>query len=202
MLKFSKNRLETFSDGVIAIIITIMVLNIPLPDAFGFLEIAGLLRSILIFFVSFCIVGYFWSSHHFMLEQISEVSNTLIWRNLLFLFFLALIPIFTKWVMLHSNEVVPAIGYDIVFLLANASIFWIGSSTTVYKKRREEFRAFGGSSLLRRWLLLFVVVCGIIVLSFFFPRVSLVFFIGFPVVFSVFNLVFERTRDYRVPGGI
>ena len=50
MLKFSKNRLETFSDGVIAIIITIMVLNIPLPDAFGFLEIAGLLRSILIFF--------------------------------------------------------------------------------------------------------------------------------------------------------
>lgn len=88
MIEFSKNRLETFSDGVIAIIITIMVLNIPLPDTFGFPEIAGLLRSILIFFVSFCIVGYFWSSHHFMLEQIPEVSNTLVWRNLLFLFFL------------------------------------------------------------------------------------------------------------------
>ena len=196
---FSKSRLETFSDGVIAIVITIMVLNIPLPDTFGLPEIIGLLKSILIFFVSFCIVGYFWSSHHFMMEQISEVSSTLIWRNLLFLFFLALIPIFTKWVMLHSSEVVPAIGYDIVFLLATASMFWIGSSTPVYKKRREEFRAFGGSSLLRRWLLLFVVVCGIIVLSFFFPRVSLVFFIGFPVVFSIFNLVFERTRDVRVP---
>ncbi len=196
---FSKSRLETFSDGVIAIVITIMVLNIPLPDTFSLPEIIGLLKSILIFFVSFCIVGYFWSSHHFMMEQISEVSSTLIWRNLLFLFFLALIPIFTKWVMLHSSEVVPAIGYDIVFLLATASMFWIGSSTPVYKKRREEFRAFGGSSLLRRWLLLFVVVCGIIVLSFFFPRVSLVFFIGFPVVFSIFNLVFERTRDVRVP---
>ena len=199
---FSKNRLETFSDGVIAIIITIMVLNIPLPDAFGFPEIAGLLRSILIFFVSFCIVGYFWSSHHFMLEQISEVSNTLVWRNLLFLFFLALIPIFTEWVMLHSSEVVPAIGYDIVFLLATASMFWIGSSTAVYKKRREEFEALGSGSLLRRWLVLFGIVCAIIVLSFFFPRVSLVFFIGFPVVFSIFNLVFERTRDNRMSEGI
>ena len=196
---FSKSRLETFSDGVIAIVITIMVLNIPLPDTFGLPEIIGLLKSILIFFVSFCIVGYFWSSHHFMLQQISEVSNTLVWRNLLFLFFLALIPIFTKWVMLHSSEVVPAIGYDIVFLLATASMFWIGSSTSVIKKRREEFRTLGGGSLLLRWLFLFAVVCAIIVLSFFFPRVSLVFFIGFPVVFSVFNLVFERTRDVRVP---
>ena len=198
MIKFSKSRLETFSDGVIAIIITIMVLNIPLPDAFGFSEIVGLLRSILIFFVSFCIVGYFWNSHHFMLEQIPEVSNTFAWRNLLFLFFLALIPIFTEWVMLHSSEVIPAIGYDIVFLLATASMFWMGSSTTAYKKRQEESKALGGGSLLLRWLVLFAVVCAIIVLSFFFPRVSLVFFIGFPVVFSIFNLVFERTRDERV----
>lgn len=198
-MTFSKNRLETFSDGVIAIIITIMVLNIPLPDAFGFPEIVGLLRSILIFFVSFCIVGFFWSRHHFLLEQISKVSNQLIWKNLLFLFFLALIPIFTEWVMLYSNEVAPAIGYDIVFLLATASMFWMGSSVTAYQKRREEFRALDGGSLLRRWLVLFAVVCAIIVLSFFFPRVSLVFFIGFPIVSSIFNLVFERTRDNRVP---
>ena len=100
--------------------------------------------------------------------------------------------------MLHSSEVIPAIGYDIVFLLAMASMFWMGSSTTAYKKRREESKALGGGSLLRRWLVLFAVVCAIIVLSFFFPRVSLVFFIGFPVVFSIFNLVFERTRDERV----
>ncbi len=198
MMKFSKNRLETFCDGVIAVIITIMVLEIPLPNTFEFASIIDLLRSILIFFASFIIVGNYWTNHHVWMEQISEVSNKFIWRNLLFLFFLALMPIFTKWVILYSNEVVPVIGYDIVFLLVNASSYWIGSEAAKQEggvniqKRRQRFG--GQSRWLPRWIIMAIIIGAIIILSLFYPDISIIFFIGLPVFFSLFNLIIERNE--------
>jgi uncharacterized membrane protein len=195
MIKFSKNRLETFCDGVIAVIITIMVLNIPLPDTFSFSAIMDLLKAVLIFFVSFFIVGNHWITHHIRMERISDISNKLIWRTLLFLFFLALMPILTKWVILHSNEVVPVIGYDIVFLLVNISSSWIWRDVA----HREGYlnipgrgETVSGRSLWLRWAIGVGVVGAIIVLSLFYPSLSLIFFMGFPVVFSLFNLIFDR----------
>jgi uncharacterized membrane protein len=201
MINFSKDRLEAFSDGVIAVIITIMVLNIPLPDTFGRPEILNLLRSVLIFFISFVIVGYHWSNHHLVMTRLTEVSNRVLWKNLLFLFFLALIPIFTKWVILHSNEIVPVIGYDIVFLLVNISFFLLWSEAVQAgggRKMPQDGRPFVSRyAWLLRWIIMLALVGAILVVSFFYPRLSLVFFMGFPVAVSLSNLLIERTENDR-----
>lgn len=204
VFKFSKSRLETFSDGVIAIIITIMVLNIPLPDQFDLAQILGLLKSIFIFFASFFIVGSHWSSHHIVFEKVQVVSNTLIWRNLLFLFSLSLIPIFTKWVMQHPAEVVPALGYDIVYLLVAVSYQFMWSSVVGYKKPQGLNRVRQGGRarlLIKRWGIMIIAFTATIALTFFYPRFSLIVFIGFPLVFSLLNLVFEREPGPRSPEG-
>jgi len=202
MLKFSKNRLEAFSDGVIAIIITIMVLNIPLPDKFELNDIMGLLGSILVFFVTFIVVGSQWINHHHLFDGVSTVSNKIIWRNILYLFFLSLMPIFTKWVMKNPDAVVPAIGYDIVFLLVNYSyhLIWhclIHENGDKDNHKELEKSDFEGKYLWQRFAIMIVIIVAIIILSFFYPRISLIFFIGLPVTSSMFNLVFENNRDHK-----
>ncbi|MDF2942197.1 MAG: Integral rane protein [Herbinix sp.] len=206
MTKFSKSRLETFSDGVMAIIITIMVLDIPLPEIFGFKEIMRLLSSILIFFVSFFIVGSHWNKHHNLFDIIHDVSNKIIWRNFLFLFFLSLIPIFTKWVMQNPDEIVPIIGYDLLYLLVNISYKFIWSGI-IHEKGNEDIKneidqmkADGKFSVLHFTIMIAFLIVIIIVL-FSFPRISLILFIGFPVGSSLLNLLFENnrhTRDQRI----
>jgi len=202
MYKFSKNRLEAFSDGVIAIIITIMVLNIPLPNTFGFSEILGVLRSILIFFVSFFIVGSHWNNHHILFERVEKTTSKIVWRNLLFLFFLSLIPIFTKWVMENPDASTPAIGYDIVFLLVSVSyqLIWTSIIQEDESEHSKELLRMTQSGTRSWWLrlgILIVFAGAIIVLSYFYPRFALIFLIGLPVAFSLFNIVTERERDPR-----
>lgn len=202
MIKLSENRLEAFSDGVIAIIITIMVLNIPLPNTFGFNEIMGLLASIFVFFVSFFVVGSQWNKHHHLFDDIKEVSSKIIWRNFLYLFFLSLMPIFTKWVMQNPDEVVPAIGYDIVFFLVNISFQFMRNcvikenDNDEMKKKIEKWKA----EIKFPWLhvvIIVVAMVAIIVLSFFYPRISLIFFIALPVISSLFNLISENDSNDR-----
>ncbi|WMJ87136.1 TMEM175 family protein [Anaerocolumna sp. MB42-C2] len=202
MLKLSKDRLETFSDGVIAIIITIMVLDIPLPDKFNFDDIMRLLASILIFFVSFFVVGAQWCKHHQLFINMKEVTNRIMWRNLLFLFFLSLIPIFAKWVMLNPGQVAPAIGYDIVFLLVNSSYLFIWHSIIHDNGDEERYKAVRELKTARRdpWLrfaMMAGIIALIIILSFFYPTISLIMFIGLPVVTSLFNLIFDDSKTNK-----
>ena len=202
MYKFSKSRLEAFSDGVIAIIITIMVLNIPLPETFGLSEILGLLRSILIFFVSFFIVGSHWNNHHILFERVEKITSKVVWRNLLFLFCLSLMPIFAKWVMENPDASTPAIGYVVIFVLVSASyqLIWssiIASDEGEHAKEILKLTQRGTRYWWWRWGSMIFFSGALIALSYFFPRFSLIFLIGLPVTLSLFNLVTERERDPR-----
>lgn len=199
-MKLSKNRLEAFSDGIIAIIITIMVLNIPLPDKFGFEDIMRLLGSILVYFVSFFIVGAQWSYHHMLFEKLQHVTNKIIWRNFLFLFFLSLMPIFTKWVIQHPNETVPAIGYDVLFILVSLSYHLIRNSAmndegySDFRKEMERIKEKGTNSFLHI-IIMIAVILGIIVLSLIYPTISILFFIALPVASSLNNLISDNRRE-------
>ena len=140
MILPTKHRLESFSDGVIAIIITIMVLSIPLPASFAAGDLLGFLLSLFIYLVSFIVVGSFWNVHHRVFHYIDGVTNRLIWYNFSFLFFLSLIPIFTKWVIEHPGVLIPAIGYDVIFILVqfcSSLIFHLVASTS----EREEIKS-------------------------------------------------------------
>lgn len=126
----SKQRLEALSDGIIAIIITILALSIPLPNTFNRIEIFNLTFNLGIYFLSFFMVGVFWSQHQNLFNSITEVSFKLTVYNVLFLFTLSLIPTFTKWVMLYHDNRIPAIFYTITYALTSTSFMFMYATIT------------------------------------------------------------------------
>ncbi|WP_409199800.1 TMEM175 family protein [Methanobrevibacter sp. DSM 116169] len=192
-MELSKHRFESFSDGVMAIIITIMVLEIPIPKDFTFESILSFLYFIFIFFVSFFIVGSFWNKHHFLIDKIDKITNKLTWKNLVFLFFLALLPIFTKWVLEYPTEIVPVLAYDILYILVYTSYFQLFNEA-VKENGLERPHGHEGSETNRHFLLLFSLLIIFIISFFIFPEISIILFMGFPVLFALLNLLFEDRR--------
>jgi len=92
-----KNRLEAFSDGVIAILITIMVLEMKVPHGEDFSALIGIWPVFLSYVLSFIYLGIYWNNHHHMLHTVMRVSGSILWANLLLLFFLSLVPFTTGW---------------------------------------------------------------------------------------------------------
>jgi len=114
----SKGRLEAFSDGVIAIIITIMVLELHVPHGAELEALQPLLPKLLAYALSFVYVGIYWNNHHHMLQVSSTVNGTVLWANLHLLFWLSLIPFATGWLGENPDAAWPTALYGIVLLLA------------------------------------------------------------------------------------
>lgn len=119
-----KGRLEAFSDGVIAIIITIMVLEMKVPHGDGIEAIKPLLPVFISYVLSFINVGIYWNNHHHMLHLCNRVTGGILWANLHFLFWLSLFPFVTGWMGENHFHAVPSALYGGV-LLAAAIAYWI-----------------------------------------------------------------------------
>ncbi len=119
-----KNRLEAFSDGVIAIIITIMVLELKVPHGEGIETLVPLIPVFLSYVLSYVYLGIYWNNHHHMLHVIHKVTGPVLWANLHLLFWLSLIPFVTGWVGENHFAAVPTALYGFVFLMA-AIAYWI-----------------------------------------------------------------------------
>ena len=114
----TSNRLEAFSDGVIAIIITIMVLEIKVPHGDGLEVLSPLLPVFLSYVLSFVYVGIYWTNHHHMLHATTRVSGAAMWANLHLLFWLSLVPFVTGWMGENHYETLPTAAYGTVLLFA------------------------------------------------------------------------------------
>ncbi len=119
-----KNRLEAFSDGVIAIIITIMVLELKVPHGDSLDALYPLLPGFLSYVLSFLYVGIYWNNHHHMLHASSRVSGRMLWANLHLLFWLSLFPFATAWMGENHFARVPSALYGVVLLMA-AIAYWL-----------------------------------------------------------------------------
>jgi uncharacterized membrane protein len=113
-----KGRLEAFSDGVIAIIITIMVLELKVPDGASWSALRPLGPLFASYLLSFTFIGIYWNGHHHMLHVAKRIDAKVMWLNLHLLFWLSLIPVVTGWVGEFPREALPASLYGVVFLLA------------------------------------------------------------------------------------
>ena len=113
-----KNRLEAFSDGVLAIIITIMVLGLQTPQGADLLALKRLLPSLLSYVLSFIYIGIYWNNHHHMLQAAKRVSGRVLWANLALLFWLSLLPFATTWMGQNHAAVLPSALYGCVLLMA------------------------------------------------------------------------------------
>src|SRR3954466_7813325 len=114
----STQRMEAFSDGVIAILITVMVLELPTPDGTTWAALHGVLPVLLTYVLSFVYLGIYWNNHHHMLQATDRVNGLILWANLHLLFWLSLIPFTTAWMGENHFAAVPTAAYGIVLLAA------------------------------------------------------------------------------------
>ena len=119
-----KNRLEAFSDGVLAIIITIMVLELKVPHGDTVAVLMPLVPVLLSYVLSFVYVGIYWNNHHHLLHAVHTVTGSILWANLHLLFWLSLIPFTTGWMGENHFATLPAAAYGLVLLMA-AIAHWI-----------------------------------------------------------------------------
>jgi uncharacterized membrane protein len=118
-----KGRLEAFSDGVIAIIITIMVLELKVPHEAGLAALRPLIPVFLSYVLSFIYLGIYWNNHHHLLQAVRHVNGGVLWANLHLLFWLSLIPFGTGWMGENNFDALPVALYGTVLLLAGTAYF-------------------------------------------------------------------------------
>jgi uncharacterized membrane protein len=135
----SKDRLEAFSDGVIAILITIMVLELHAPEGTTWSALRADLPVLLAYVLSFVYLGIYWNNHHHMLSAVDRVSGLTLWANLHLLFWLSLVPFMTGWMSENHFPPAPTAAYGMV-LLAAALAYYLLQTALV--------RAAGEGSLL------------------------------------------------------
>jgi uncharacterized membrane protein len=126
----SKSRLEAFSDGVLAIIITIMVLELHVPEGRDFSALRPLLPVLLSYVLSFVYVGIYWNNHHHLLHAAKRVQGSVLWANLHLLFWLSLFPFMTGWMGETSFAPHPSALYGIVLMMAGIA-YWILERTII-----------------------------------------------------------------------
>ncbi|MEO7129397.1 MAG: TMEM175 family protein [Rhodoferax sp.] len=140
-----KSRLEAFSDGVIAIIITIMVLELRVPHGGGMDALIPLIPVFFSYVLSFVYVGIYWNNHHHMLHTIRTVTGPMLWANLHLLFWLSLFPFATAWTGENQFAAAPSAVYGVVLLMA-AIAYWILQQIIIGSQGRDSLlkRAIGG----------------------------------------------------------
>ena len=109
-------RVEAFSDGVMAVIITIMALELRAPLGGSGADLRARLPALLIYILSFTFIGIYWNNHHHLLRAARRVTGGVMWGNLHLLFWLSLIPVLTEWIGEHHGDTAPAVTYGVVCL--------------------------------------------------------------------------------------
>ena len=132
----SKNRIESFSDGVIAIIITIMVLELKVPRGENFQALTPLIPVFLSYVLSFAYVGIYWNNHHHMLHTSNKVTGPMLWANLHLLFWLSLFPFATGWMGENHFAAATSAFYGVVLLMA-AVAYWILQQLIIASQGRD-----------------------------------------------------------------
>lgn len=138
---FTKGRLEAFSDGVVAVIITIMVLEMKVPHGSSLGDLKPLLPVFLSYVLSFVYVGIYWNNHHHLVHAAERVTGGVLWANLNLLFWLSLIPLSTEWIGENHRAAGPTAVYGVVLFMCGVA-YWVLERTLV--------RAQGQRSVLAR----------------------------------------------------
>lgn len=140
-----KNRLEAFSDGVIAIVITIMVLEMKVPHSPDIAALAQLMPVFFSYVLSFIYVGIYWNNHHHLLHAVKQVGGAVLWANLFLLFWLSLLPFATGWMGENHFAAVPTAFYGGVLLMAGVA-YWLLAQTIIRLEGKDSLvaRAIGG----------------------------------------------------------
>jgi uncharacterized membrane protein len=186
----NKGRIEAFSDGVIAIIITIMVLELKTPHGETLHALLPLLPVAMSYVLSFVYVGIYWNNHHHLFHAVKQVRGSVLWANLHLLFWLSIIPFVTSWMGENHFSQWPVMMYGFV-LLMNALAFILLSKTLVLQAGPDSTiaRAVGKDRKGKISLLIYLIAVG---LAFFAPHVSLALYTLVAIVWFIPDRRIER----------
>ena len=187
----NKGRLEAFSDGVFAIIITIMVLELKVPHGEGFEALEPVVPTLLMYLLSFVYVGIYWNNHHHMLHACGKVSGSILWANLHLLFWLSLIPFATEWMGDNHFGAAPSALYGFVLLMSGVAylilqglIIRVAGTSSVLKEAVG--RDWKGKASM-------VLYAAAIAAAFWFPLVSHVIYVSVALMWLIPDRRIERT---------
>src|SRR5215475_12222056 len=183
-------RLEAFSDGVFAVIITIMALELKAPLGGSFSDLRARLPALLIYVLSFVIIGIYWNNHHHLLRAARRVTAGVMWGNLHLLFWLSLIPVLTGWIGEHYSQPAPAATYGLVCL--GAAVAYVVLTRAIIRADGSDSpvaAAIGRDVKGRASLVLYAAATGLAFVS---PFISYALFVAVAVMWFVPDRRFSR----------
>ena len=189
----TKGRLEAFSDGVIAIIITIMVLEMKVPHGDSLQSLKPLLPVFFSYIHSFIYIGIYWNNHHHMMHAAHKVNGSVLWKNLHLLFWLSVVPFATGWMGENNFTTWPVILYGAVLLMAGIAYFFLAHSLTNLHGRESGFTKALGSDLKGKVSVAMYIIG--ICLAFIHPLLGMASYILVATIWFVPDKRFESKQD-------
>jgi len=191
----SPKRLEAFSDGVVAIIITIMVLEIRPPDGAGFGGLHSVVPKLLAYLLSFVLVGIYWNNHHHLFHVVERIDAAVMWSNMALLFCLSLVPFATAWFGEHPGALAPVVVYVAVQLACALSYFTMTRAMLrIHPPDSPLARALGSDTKGKVSLAAYVAA---IPLSFVSPWIGMALIIAVAIVWLIPDNRVVRALDAR-----
>jgi uncharacterized membrane protein len=185
-----KGRLEAFTDGVVAIIITIMVLEMKVPQGSDLAALTESLPVLSAYVLSYVNVGIFWNNHHHMLHASTHVDGRVLWANLLLLFWLSLVPFVIRWIDQAGLVTLPVAAYGVVLLMAAVAYYLLAIAIVVRNGRTSTLAVALGSDVKTK--LSMALYAAAIPLAFVQPGISIAFYILVALVWFVPDRRIER----------
>lgn len=171
-----KGRLEAFSDGVLAIIITIMVLEIKVPHGNMPEDLQPLLPVIMSYVLSFIYIGIYWNNHHHLMHVVSKVTGTVLWSNIHLLFWLSLVPFATAWMGENHFSKWPVILYGFILMMAGVAYYILAHClTSIHGKDSTLAKALGKDQ--KGIISVVLYITGIITSAFIHPWVGFAIYV-------------------------
>jgi uncharacterized membrane protein len=190
-LEVGTGRVEAFSDAVIAVIITIMALELRAPDGATIEALRDELPGLLVYVLSFVMIGIYWNNHHHLLRAADRISGAAMWANLFLLFWLSLIPVLTEWLRDEYEHAIPAAAFGAVALAAGIG-YSILVRTLIRANGRTSAIAAAVGSDVKGYASLAMYAAGV-VFAFVSPWISYGFYVAIALVWFVPDRRFTRT---------
>ena len=187
----SKGRMEAFNDGVLAIVITIMVLKLNAPESLTLDAVKEVFPTFLAYILSFIYVGIYWANHHHLINMTDSVSGRLLWKNLHWIFWMSLIPMATEWMGLNPYESLPALFYGMILFMCAVSYNIVQSEVIKINGDNSEISQNIGNDLKGKISIFAYAVA--IIFAFYFPIISYLIYIVIALIWVVPDSRLEKS---------
>jgi uncharacterized membrane protein len=184
--------LNAFTDGVVAVIITIMVLELKFPDEASWAAVRAVLPLLGIYALSFVNIGIYWNNHHHMMQPVKHIDGRVLWANLFLLFWLSLFPLLIRWIGEVGVTPMPVAAFGLVLVLAAFAYLVLERALIAAEGERSVVAKAVGSTT-KEWLSLGLYLSGV-ALAFTEPWISVAFYVAVAIVWFVPDRRFEERQ--------